>query len=110
MDEFVIKCLFDIQESIISIESYLGDSKNFMEYKSNKILRRAVEREFEIIGEALNRINKIQKIEIQFFQQIISLRNKIIHSYDNVDDIIMWGIITKHLPVLKLEIENLLNL
>lgn len=63
----------------------------------------------KLLGEAINKIKKIQKIDIQFHKQMIGLRNKIIHSYDNVDDIIMWGIITKHLPVLKLEIENLIN-
>jgi uncharacterized protein with HEPN domain len=105
----VQKCLLDIQESVNSIEDYLGKKRNFDEYKNNKLLRRAIEREFEIIGEAINRIKKIQIVDIQFHKQIISLRNKIIHSYDNVDDIIMWGIITKHLPLLKLEVENLLN-
>lgn len=59
MDEYVLKCLFDIQECVISIENYLGGERNFDEYKSNKLLRRAIEREFEIIGEALNRINKV---------------------------------------------------
>lgn len=109
MDEYVFKCLYDIQDSIKSIENYLGEHRNFKEYDSNKFLRRAVEREFEIIGEALNRINKTQKVEIQYYKRIISLRNKIIHSYDNIDSVVMWEIVTNHLPILKLEIENLLN-
>jgi uncharacterized protein with HEPN domain len=109
MDEYVLKCLFDIQECVNSIENYLGEKRDFREYQSNKLLRRAIEREFSIIGEALNRINKVQKLEIQFYQRIISLRNKIVHSYDNVDDIVMWEIITKHLPILKTEVQNLLN-
>lgn len=53
------KFLFDIRESIESIENYLGDKRDFKVYMSNKMLRRAVEREFEIIGEAMNRIEKI---------------------------------------------------
>ncbi len=110
MDEYVLKCLFDIKECVNSIESYLGEKRNFDEYKSNKLLRRGIEREFEIIGEALNRINKVQKLEIQFYQRIISLRNKIIHSYDNIDDVVMWEIVINHLPILKIEIENLLNI
>ncbi len=109
MDDFVLKCLYDIQESINSIEGYLGEKRSFEVYSNNKILRRAIERELEIIGEAINRIQKVQKIEIQFYKQIISLRNQIIHSYDNIDDIIMWAIITKHLPILKIEITNLIN-
>ena len=59
MDNEIKKYLFDIQESINSIERYLGDIKDFNLYKANKMLRRAVEREFEIIGEAMNRIDKL---------------------------------------------------
>ena len=109
MDEYIFKCLHDVQESIFSINTFLGEKRNFVEYKSNKLLRRAVERELEIIGEALNRIAKIEKLEIQFYRQIIGLRNRIVHSYDNIDDELIWTIATRHLPILKIEIENLLN-
>lgn len=53
------KFLYDIKESIESIENYLGEKKDFNIYIADKMLRRAVEREFEIIGEAMNRIEKI---------------------------------------------------
>lgn len=53
------KYLFDIKTSIESIDEYLGDSRNFEVYRTNKLLRRGVERELEIIGEAANRILKI---------------------------------------------------
>ena len=109
MDEYIFKCLHDVQESIFSINTFLGEKRNFVEYKGNKLLRRAVERELEIIGEALNRIAKIEKLEIQFYRQIIGLRNRIVHSYDNIDDELIWTIATRHLPILKIEIENLLN-
>ncbi len=59
MEIEVKKFLHDILESINSIESYLGDKRDFCLYQENKMLRRAVEREFEIIGEAMNRIIKI---------------------------------------------------
>ena len=109
MDEYVLKYLHDINESIISIDTFLGTNRNFEVYKSDKLLRRAVERELEIIGEAMNRITKIEKLNIQSYQQIISLRNRIIHSYDNIDDEVIWTIADRHLPILKIEIENLLN-
>jgi uncharacterized protein with HEPN domain len=51
--------LFDVLNSIDSIFEYLGQERNFNEYESNKLLRRAVERELEIVGEAINRILKI---------------------------------------------------
>jgi uncharacterized protein with HEPN domain len=56
MQREILKNLHDIQESINSIYDYLGDKKDFNEYKSNKLLRRGIERELEIIGEATNRI------------------------------------------------------
>ena len=55
----LLKFLFDIKVSIESIENYLGDKKDLNAYKANKMLRRAVEREFEIIGEALNCIIRL---------------------------------------------------
>lgn len=58
MDNKVRKFLFDINVSIHSIEDYLGDDRNFIAYENNKMLRRAVEREFEIIGEAMNKIDQ----------------------------------------------------
>jgi uncharacterized protein with HEPN domain len=51
--------LLDILNSIDSIFEFLGEERNFKQYESNKLLRRAVERELEIIGEATNRILKI---------------------------------------------------
>ena len=54
----ILKYLLDIKESIESIYDFLGEQRDFNEYKSNKFLRRGIEREFEIIGEATNRISK----------------------------------------------------
>ena len=103
------KYLFDIKESIDSIESYLDGKKNFNVYLENKMLRRAIEREFEIIGEAMNQIDKLDKnITISSKAKIISMRNRVIHGYDKIDNEIIWGIIVKHLPKLKIEIANLL--
>ena len=105
-----MKFLFDIQESINSIENYLGEKRDFNVYMANKMLRRAVEREFEIIGEAMSRIEKLDpSLGISGKKQIISMRNRVIHGYDKIDDEIIWGTIVRHLPILKLEIENLLK-
>lgn len=56
MELKIQKYLYDIIISINSIYEYLGEDKNFNKYKENKLLRRAVERELEIIGEASNLI------------------------------------------------------
>ncbi len=110
MDNSILKFLFDIQESITSIENYLGEKRDFNVYMANKMLRRAVEREFEIIGEAMSRIEKLDpSIGISGKKQIISMRNRVIHGYDKIDDEIIWGTIVRHLPILKLEIGNLLK-
>lgn len=67
------KFLYDIKESIESIENYLGEKRDFNIYITNKMLRRAVEREFEIIGEAMNQIEKIDStIHISSKKQIIN--------------------------------------
>lgn len=88
----------------------LGTERDFKRYESNKLLRRAVERELEIIGEATNRIIKTQPdIDISDSRRIVNLRNLVIHSYDNVDNIIIWGIIDKDLPRLKQQVLALLK-
>jgi uncharacterized protein with HEPN domain len=110
MDIEIKKYLFDIKESIDSIERYLGENRDFNVYTTDKMLRRAVEREFEIIGEAMNRIEKWDStICISSKRQIISMRNRVIHGYDKIDNEIIWGIIVRHLPTLKIEINKLLE-
>ncbi len=110
MDIKIKKFLHDILESIESIESYLGVKRDFSIYMANKMLRRAVEREFEIIGEAMNRMDKLNsEVEISSKKQIISMRNRVIHGYDKIDDEIIWGTIVRHLPQLKTEISSLLT-
>ena len=110
MDNEIKKYLFDIQESIDSIQKYLGDRRDFKVYMADKMLRRAVEREFEIVGEAMSRIEKLDStIEISSKRQIISMRNRVIHGYDKIDNEIIWGTIVRHLPTLKLEIDKLLD-
>ncbi|HPN18062.1 MAG TPA: DUF86 domain-containing protein [Chitinophagales bacterium] len=110
MNPDVVKYLLDIKTSIDSIEDFIGEKKDFTLYQNNKQLRRAVERELEIIGEALNRILKIDAtIEIENSRRIVDLRNWVIHAYDKVDDYIIWGVLVVHLPKLKIEIEKLLK-
>lgn len=110
MKREIKKYLFDIQVSIDSIFDYLGENRDFFQYQENKQLRRAVEREIEIIGEATNRILKLDpEFPIDKARQIVDARNWVIHGYDKVDDVVIWGIISNHLPNLKIEIEGLLN-
>jgi uncharacterized protein with HEPN domain len=100
------KLLTDVILSISSIDEHLEGRRILDEYINNKTKRRAVERALEIIGEAVSKLLKINPgISISYARQIVDLRNKVIHSYDNVNDIVIWSIIMNHLPTLKAEVE-----
>lgn len=111
MDNDIKPWLYDILKAIMEIESFfLNRSKNFIDYQNDLRTRRAVERNIEIIGEALNRILKSDgTIIITNSRKIVDTRNRIIHGYDTVSDEVIWGIVIKHLPLLQSEIENLLG-
>ena len=110
MDDQVMKLLFDAQQAIDSILSFTKPIANFNEYKKNKLVRRAVERELEIVGEIMKRLrDKHPEISINGKDQIIGFRNRLSHGYDSVDDAIVWGILIRHIPVLKNEIDVLIG-
>jgi uncharacterized protein with HEPN domain len=105
------KLLFDVLESARSIRVWCRDC-SFSEYEANRQFRRAVEREFEIIGEALNRLLRTDPAtaaHIDQLSRIIQFRNRIIHGYDTVDDATVWGIANRHLPQLLVQVESLLQ-
>ncbi len=108
--ERIRKWLIDMQTAIQHIDSYLGTDRNFEEYENSWLLKRAVERELEIFGEATNRILAAEpNIAITDARKIVNLRNLIIHSYDAVSDEIIWAIIHKNLPELAIEIQSLFD-
>ena len=105
MTEKEKKFLSDISNSIDLIETFTKDLKSFSEYQKDLKTKGAVERHLGIIGEAVNKFLKESATnDLQNASQIISLRNRLIHSYDNVDDSIIWSIVTRHLPPLKDEV------
>ncbi|MFK7049325.1 HepT-like ribonuclease domain-containing protein [Flavobacterium davisii] len=97
--------------AINEIESFFIDTPNFFEvYQNDLRTKRALERNIEIIGEAMNRILKLEPtITISNSRKIVDVRNRIIHGYDSVSDDVIWGIVIKNLPVLQVEVEELLN-
>jgi uncharacterized protein with HEPN domain len=111
MDERILKWLFDIKMAIDEIDGYFTkEEKDFFKYRDNLMLKRAVERDFEIIGEAINRIitrDVSFNHKITNAKAIIGLRNQVIHAYDNISDETIWSILINHLPNLKVEIELL---
>ncbi len=111
MENEIKTWLYDILSSVHEIESFFIDSpKDFTYYKNDLKTKRAIERNIEIIGEAMNRILKIKpEIKISNSRQIVDVRNRIIHGYDSISDDLIWAIIIKHLPILQIEIEQLLG-
>jgi uncharacterized protein with HEPN domain len=104
------KFLYDINESIDSINLYLIDKRDFNIYQNDKLLRRGIERELEIIGEAVNKLLKIDPtLKIDNARKIVDLRNWVIHGYDKIDDVVIWGIVSRQIPLLKKQVEELIS-
>ena len=103
--------LSDIERSISEIFDFLPEERNFIEFQRDLKTRKAVERNIEIIGEAMNRILKIDpKFPIDASRKIVDTRNRIIHGYDSVSEDILWLIIVNYLPNLEKQVKELLDL
>lgn len=111
MDNELKTWLYDILQSIDEIDSYYDNKPRILkEYISDIKTKRAIERNLEIIGEAVNRIlKKDNKFKLSNAAKIIGTRNRIIHGYDNISDDLIWSIVINHLPKLKEEVVSLLN-
>ena len=111
MDTEIKTWLYDILQSINEIDSYYSDKpKKFPDYLLDLKTKRAVERNIEIIGEAVNRIFKKDKhFKLENAQKIIGTRNRIIHGYDKISDDLIWSIVINNLPKLKQEVDTLLK-
>ena len=110
MDTREKKRLQDILICIQNINTYLLGNKVFDKYDNNSLLQDAVERNLITIGEAMNALLKLNKeIPITNNRKIIDARNKLSHGYDEIENLQIWNIIINHLPVLELEIKDLLG-
>jgi uncharacterized protein with HEPN domain len=111
MDNRIKTWLYDILQSIDEIDSfYENKAKIYDEYVADIKTKRAVERNLEIIGEAVNRILKTDPdFKIENAKSIIGTRNRIIHGYDSVSDDMIWSIVINHLPKLREEIAKYLE-
>lgn len=110
MDNEVKTWLKDIEQAILEINSFLTEVKNFKDFQKDLKTKRAVERNIEIIGEAMTRILKAEpNIKISDTRKIVDTRNRIIHGYNSVSEDILWGIIIRNLPTLDKEVKELLS-
>jgi uncharacterized protein with HEPN domain len=110
MDNKTRKILQDILICIENIDNYLGENKIFEEYETNYLLQDAVERNLITIGEAVNQLLKsFPDISISNARRIVDTRNKLTHGYDDIENVQVWSIVIKHLPILKEEVERLIR-
>ncbi len=109
MQPEIAKLLLDMKNAVERIERYVR-GKAFVDYQNDDMLRSAVERQFEILGEAMTRLTKIDPQfaqRISDYRKISGFRNALIHGYDSIDDKISWGVITTKLATLAKEIDAL---
>ena len=105
------KYLYDILQAPKNLQQF-SEGKAFQDYTGNVMLRSAVERQFEIIGEALRQLSREDAptaAKIEERERIISFRNILIHGYAEVDDRLVWDILQTKLPVLLRTVETLLG-
>lgn len=110
MDIKIQAWLLDIKVCIEEIDEFLGNKRDFIAYQKDKMKKKAIERNLEIIGEAVNRILKLNPdFSLDNAKNIIGTRNRIIHSYDNISDEVIWTIIIRELPLLKSQVEEIIQ-
>lgn len=100
--------LFDVLEACRAVGRF-ARGKDFAAYQNDEMLRAAVERKLEVIGEAFTKLEDIApEIARRFpeLRKIVGLRNRIIHGYDSVDDEIIWDVAKNKLPALRRQVEE----
>jgi uncharacterized protein with HEPN domain len=107
----VRKHLFDIAEACALIERFTA-GRTFEDYEGDPLLRSGVERQFEIVGEALSRMLQLSPDllpRVTDARRIVAFRNRLIHGYASVSNEVVWGVVEGNLPVLQREIQALLE-
>lgn len=105
------KFLFDVLEAVNLIAEFCAD-ETYERYSVSAYLRSAVERQFITAGEALSQLTKIDAATFERVpdcRQIISFRNQLVHGYQSIDDLVVWGVVTNDLPGLRAAVEVLLE-
>lgn len=112
MDEFVVTCLLDIYNACVEVDTFFADNPKLYEgFRKDTLRIRAVERNVEIMGEAINRIlKKDESFELPNARAIVQTRNRVIHGYDSVTTEFLWSLVIKHIPALKADVYELIKL
>ena len=110
-EERVLKALEDVQDCSSFVVA-ASKGKDLSYYQRDRLFRQAVERNLEIIGEAIGRISRYDAetaSRISELRRIIAFRNRLIHGYDLLDDELVWETVKAEVPVLLSEVEGLLQ-
>ena len=104
------KYLSDILLAIELIEQFTSTIKDYDDYLVDLKTQSAIERQLSIIGEAVNKFDKLfPDSTLENAKKIVGLRNRLIHAYDKIDPAIIWAIFINHLMPLKTEIVKKLH-
>lgn len=107
----VRKYLFDVAQACALLIEFTN-GKTFADYAASPLLRSAVERQFEVIGEALNQALRLEpglSGRVSDTHRIIAFRNRLIHGYASVSDQVVWGVLEANLATLRREVQALLD-
>ena len=105
------KYLYDIWGAVELLTGFTS-YKAFEDYQRDAMLRAAVERQFEIIGEATAQLAKVDQnlvARISDYRRVVAFRNILIHGYADVDDRLVWDVVQAKLPILRRDVEELLR-
>ena len=110
MDENILKYLEDVRMAWEDVELFFANYSNrFDVFSNDRLMIRAVERSVEIMGEAINRILKREPdFSLPNAKAIVQTRNRVIHSYEKVETEFLWGLVRRHIPELKKDVEQIL--
>ena len=111
MDEYIKAYLYDVLSATKEVASFFeGRQYLFAEFQNDILRQRAVERNVEIMGEAINRILKINPdFSLPNAKAIINTRNRVIHGYDSVTPEFLWSLVVRHIPALQKDVETVLG-
>lgn len=106
----ILKYLQDVLDAINDMQScFVGFPNRYDLFEKDLMRKCVVERKVEIMGEAVNRIRKVDPtVMIPNAKDVVDTRNRIIHSYDNVTSEFLWGLVVRHIPELKKDVERII--
>lgn len=103
--------LWDVRDAADRVAEFV-DQVDLEQYRTNAMVRSAVERQLEIIGEALNQLSSVEPeaaAKIPELRQTVGLRNILIHGYATVDDALVWQTARTNVPALRARVDELLQ-